>query len=50
MPDFVTKEKEKDFQEWLKSINFVNPDGKLRPIVLTEDTSDDPEGDRETKK
>ena len=39
-------ESEKDFQEWMESIIWVDQDGKIVPPVLVEDTSPDPEGDR----
>ncbi len=39
-------EEEKEFNAWLASIRFVDKDSKLMPVVLTDDESDDPEGDR----
>lgn len=38
---------EKDFNEWLESIEFVDKDGSLMDLTLEEDESDDPEFDRE---
>ena len=38
---------EKDFNEWLESIEFVDKDGELMDLSLEEDESDDPEFDRE---
>ena len=43
----IDEESEKDFNAWLNSIEFVDKDGKIIPPVLTDDESDDPEGDRE---
>jgi hypothetical protein len=37
---------ENDFNEWLDSIEFVNSKGKVLPIILTKDESEDPEDDR----
>lgn len=42
MPD------EKKYQAWIESIEFVDDDDKIIPPVLTDDESDDPEGDRST--
>lgn len=39
-------EKEKDFNLWLNSIEFINKEGEIIPPVLTEDKSEDPEDDR----
>lgn len=39
--------KELEFNEWLESIEFVDDTGKIMPAILTEDKSDDPEGDRD---
>lgn len=36
-----------EFEEWLESIVFVDEEGKPLPVVLTEDITPDPEGDRE---
>ena len=49
MAAYITKENEKDFREWLRSISFVDKTGKLRPLELKDDDSPDPEGDREQK-
>jgi hypothetical protein len=49
MAAYITKPNEKDFREWLRSISFVDKTGKVLPIELKEDTSPDPEGDREEK-
>lgn len=35
-----------EFDEWLKSITFVDRDGNPLPRVLTPDESEDPENDR----
>lgn len=40
-------EEEKDFVDWVNSINFVDKKGKIIPPVLEKDDSEDPEGDRE---
>ena len=41
---------EQEFNEWLRSIEFVDENNIPLPVVLTEDRSDDPEDDRgETK-
>ncbi len=40
------REKEQEFNGWLESIEFVDRSNIPLPTVLTEDTSDDPEGDR----
>ena len=40
------KDKEKDFNDWMSSIEFVDENNIPLPIVLTKDESDDPEGDR----
>jgi hypothetical protein len=36
-----------EYQEWLKSIEFIDSKGKVLPTELTPDTSTDPEDDRE---
>ena len=41
------EKKEKDFNAWLESINFVDSEGRVVPTRLVEDTSYDPEGDRD---
>ncbi len=45
----IDEESEKEFNEWMESILFVDKSGPL-PVKLTEDTSPDPEGDREIEK
>ena len=47
MLDYVDEKGEKEFNDWLESITFVDKNGKPLPVVLTEDDSDDPENDRE---
>ena len=42
----IGDEKEKDFQGWVRSISFVNDEGEELPTVLTDDTSEDFDGDR----
>lgn len=39
-------QKENEFNAWLDSIEFVDESGRVVPITLTDDVSDDPEGDR----
>lgn len=46
LPKPMDKSKEKDFNEWLDSIDFVDKEGQVIPPVLTNDTSSDPENDR----
>ena len=41
------EKKEKDFNDWLESINFVDSEGRVVPTRLVEDTYYDPEGDRD---
>lgn len=41
------EKRERDFNEWMDSIRFVDKDGNLIPSVLTKDNSEDPEGDKE---
>ena len=43
----IDEKGEKEFRDWLESITFVDKDWKPLPVVLTDDESDDPEGDRE---
>ena len=38
--------KELEFNKWLESLEFVDDAGEVMPAILTEDKSDDPEGDR----
>ena len=45
--DYVDEKREKEFNDWLESIVFVDKDGRPLPVILTDDESDDPEGDRE---
>ena len=45
--DITDEELDREFNAWLNSIEFVDDEGKIVPPVLTEDESDDPEGDRE---
>ena len=40
-------EEEIDFNAWIDSVNFVDKDGQTLITVLSQDTSDDPEGDSE---
>jgi len=42
----MDEKREKEFNAWLESIRFVDGSGKLKPIILKNDTSPDPEGDR----
>lgn len=37
---------EKEFNEWLDSIEFIDEQGAIIPAVLEKDESDDPEKDR----
>ena len=39
-------QEELDFNTWLASINFIDEKGKVIKPVLSDDESDDPEGDR----
>lgn len=39
-------EKEKEFNEWMESIEFVDGNNLPLPATLTADDSDDPENDR----
>ena len=41
------KQKEDEFNGWLDSIEFMDEQGKVIPVLLTDDVSDDPERDRE---
>lgn len=38
---------EKDFIDWINSINFVDEKGKIILPILQKDNSEDPEDDRE---
>lgn len=40
------EDNEKDFNDWLQSIKFVDKDGKVILTKLEKDNSDDPENDR----
>lgn len=42
----IDKEREEEFNEWLESIRFVDREGDILPVELTEDESSDPENDR----
>lgn len=42
----IDAESEEEFNDWLESVRFVGGDGRLMPVVLTDDESDDLEGDR----
>ena len=37
---------EREFDAWLDSIRFIDKDGKMLPVTLEDDDSDDPENDR----
>ena len=43
---YMDKKSEEEFNNWLESIEFVDDDGNIIVPELTEDESDDPEGDR----
>jgi hypothetical protein len=43
----IDKESEDRFNAWLDSIEFVDEEGNVIDYELTDDISDDPEGDRE---
>jgi hypothetical protein len=45
-PPKRTEMENPEFDEWLKSITFVDRDGNPLPRVLTPDESEDPENDR----
>lgn len=42
----IDKDSEKEFGEWLDSIEFIDKSGSVVEAELTEDTTPDPEGDR----
>jgi len=42
----MNNEEEREFNRWLGSIQFVDEDSNILPIVLTVDESLDPEFDR----
>lgn len=37
---------EREFNDWMESIVFIDKDWNPLPVILTEDESDDPENDR----
>jgi len=41
------KDKEKNFNDWLEAIEFVDGKGNILDLILEEDASSDPEQDRE---
>ncbi len=41
------RKSEERFNEWLESIHYVDREGNILPVILTDDESPDPEGDRE---
>lgn len=41
----MTPEKEKEFNAWMESIEFVDRNNIPLPVVLMADDSDDPEND-----
>jgi hypothetical protein len=43
----IDEQSEKEFNEWMESITFVDEDDNVLPVELTDDITDDPEGDRE---
>lgn len=42
----IDEQSEQEFNTWLESITFVDDAGNVLPVLLTDDISDDPEGDR----
>lgn len=46
----MTIEKEKEFNDWMESIEFVDANNLSLPVVLTADDSDDPENDMAEEK
>lgn len=42
----IDKRSEEEFGEWLDSIVLVDQEGRPLPVVLHDDDSPDPEGDR----
>jgi hypothetical protein len=40
---------EREFAAWLESIEFVDKRGRVLTTTLTDDESDDPEGDAQTE-
>lgn len=45
--EFTSYEREVEFNAWLDSIEFMAKTGSISSTYLTEDLSDDVEGDRE---
>ncbi len=45
--DINQMKSELEFNTWLESIEFADGSGRVLPLLLAEDESDDPEGDRE---
>jgi hypothetical protein len=43
----LQEQSEREFNAWLDSIDFVDKNGNASPAILTDDESDDVEGDRE---
>lgn len=43
----IDEQSEKEFNDWMESISFVDEEGVVLPVKLTEDETNDPEGDRE---
>ena len=44
---YIKTEKEQRFQDWLKSIEFVDENRKIISTTLEDDDSEDPDNDRE---
>ena len=47
MSVFQPTKAEQDFNEWVDSIKFIDKDGNVVPPVLTDDETEDFDGDRE---
>ncbi len=43
----IDPQSEQEFNDWLESISFVDTEGNVLPVILTDDITSDPEGDRE---
>lgn len=43
----VQKESEKSFNGFLASVRYIDDENNVVPLVLTDDESSDPEGDRD---
>ena len=43
----MISKKEQECTDWFNSIEIVDDEGKVIPAVLVDDTSDDPDNDRE---